>query len=101
MRLVLLAAASLLAGGCHSFYRVQGTVTSCATSAPIAGAHLDLSYPGEHGVNETEADGTFVVAVNDPPNDRVGRLVITAPGYRTVMQLVRDGERVEICLPPE
>ena len=101
MRFVALPGVVLLAGGCHAFYSVSGTVTSCATGAPIEKAHLDLSYPGEHGVNETEADGTFTVAVNDPPGDNEGTLVVTAEGHRPETRTVRDKERVEVCLQPE
>ena len=91
-------AAMASAPGCHAFYTVSGTVTSCRTGAPITGAKLDLSYPGERGVNETEADGTFTVGVNDPPGNEEATLVVTAPGYQPETRTVHDKERVEVCL---
>lgn len=93
--------AVLATSGCHAFYLVRGTVTSCATRVPLAGAHVDLRYPGEHGVNESEANGEFSVAVNDPPNDREGTLTVTAPGHRPETRTVHHGDRVEVCLQDE
>ncbi len=97
MRLLVLAASVLLAG-CHAFYSVRGTVTSCRGGAPVAGAVVDLSYPGEHGKNTSNDDGTFQVSVNDPPNDREGTLAVTAPGYTGLTRSVHDGDRLALCL---
>ena len=94
----LLGVASLLLAGCHAFYNVRGTIANCRSGAPIAGAVVDLSYPGEHGKNKSNDDGTFLVAVNDPPNTSEGTLKVTAPGYNDVTRTVHDGDRLTLCL---
>lgn len=93
-----LAAALLLLCGCHAFYQVRGTVRRCDDQQPIAGAQVTLTYPGERGAAKTEADGSFVVAANDPPGDNVADLVVEAPGLEPVTRQVRHGESVDVCL---
>ncbi len=95
---LLLLAASLLLAGCHAFYNVRGAITNCRSGAPVAGAVVDLSYPGERGKNTSNDDGTFQVAVNDPPNTREGTLKVTAPGYTDLTRSVHDGDRLTLCL---
>jgi len=65
MRLALLAVLAAV-GGRDAFYNVRGTVASCRTGAPVAGAKVDLRYPGEHGAAPTDEAGAFSVSANDP-----------------------------------
>ncbi len=100
MRVALLAVVVSVAG-CDAFYNVRGTITSCHTGAPVAGAKVDLRYPGEHGAGKTEQNGQFRVAANDPPNTTPATLTVVAPGFRTEKRTVHDGDDVEVCLQEE
>lgn len=93
-----LIALAVMVAACDRFYSVRGNVTSCATRAPLAGASVDLSYPGEHGASQTKPDGNFSVAVNDPPNDRAATLVVKAPQHQPASLAVHDKQHVDVCL---
>jgi hypothetical protein len=96
-----IALAVLAAAGCHSFYQVHGTVHRCVDRQPIDDAVVVLRYPGELGVRESEPDGSFSVAVNDPPGNAEGQLLVAAPGHRLAVRTVHHGEAVDVCLDPE
>ncbi len=84
--------------GCHAFYQVHGTVTRCDDHQPIAGAKVTLTYPGERGVAETAADGSFSIAANDPPGNEEAVLEISAPGMQTLTEHVHHGDDRAVCL---
>jgi hypothetical protein len=98
MRLALLAALLVTIAGCDAFYQVRGKVTTCGTKAPVAGANVDLRYPGEHGAGKTEEGGQFRVSANDPPNTQPAKLTITATGFKSETRTVHDGDIVDVCL---
>jgi hypothetical protein len=69
----LLATGGLLvASGCDRFFEVQGTVSDCATNAPIAAAtvvaQVDPSYADESKSYETTTEGRYLVHLNKPPS---------------------------------
>lgn len=92
----------LLGSGCDAFYMVRGTVRRCSDGRPIAGAHVVLRYPGEHGAADADRAGRFRVAVNDPPGDNPARLTAVAPGYRERARTVHHSvdEEQGLCLEP-
>ncbi len=87
---------------CDAFYTVRGTVRSCADERAIPGAAVTVSYPGESGGDETTADGSFSVMVNDPPGDDEAELEASSPGYATARRTVHHShdESQDICLEP-
>ncbi len=101
MRFAVLGMVLVVLAGCDAFYQVRGTVTTCATRAPVPGARVDLRYPGEHGAGKTEADGKFRVAANDPPGTNPATLTVAAPGFRSEKRTVHDGDDVRVCLQEE
>jgi hypothetical protein len=98
MRLALLAMVLSALAGCDAFYNVRGTVASCRTGAPVAGASVDLRYPGEHGRGPTDQSGKFSVSANDPPGTNPATLTVAAPGFKSEKRTVHDGDQVNVCL---
>jgi hypothetical protein len=101
MRLALVAVVLVTATGCDAFYNVRGKVTSCANNAPVAGAKVDLSYPGEHGGAPTDDGGIFSVSANDPPGENPATLTVAARGFRAEKRTVHNGDDVHVCLQEE
>ena len=98
--------ASLIVIDCSAFYRVVGVVTSCDNGKPINGATVELSYEDqigkEYGKAETDLEGYFVVALNDPPGDYESDLKVSADGYKTKKVKARHtvdvNKMADICL---
>jgi iron complex outermembrane receptor protein len=75
--IVTLASATAAAGD------LPGKLLDFTSKAPIAGAQIRATAPGIEIETTTGADGTFVLAVPDPPPDSM-RLRVAAVGYQSL-----------------
>ncbi len=85
-RVAALAALATAAAGCDTFFRVEGTLTACATSVPIAGARVvTTTNPGAWEGPETEtittdSAGHFEAELNKPAGE-AATVTFSAPGF--------------------
>ena len=83
---LLLAVLAVAAAGCDTFFRVHGTLTDCATGAPIAGATaVTTTDPGAWEGPETEtttsdAGGHFQIELNKPASEPA-TVTFGSPGF--------------------
>jgi len=94
---------SSLTTGCHAFYMVSGRVDSCASRKPIADAQVTLRIyqPKRSGEAQTNADGTFLVAVNWIPDDQPSDFSAKKEGFKDYDVHVTNPKAPQnICLTP-
>jgi hypothetical protein len=93
----------LLAGAavaCDSFYVVRGRVLSCADHRPVPGAMVHLTHDRRGGFTKTDADGTFLAALNEPDGDGPSKLTVASVGFQTVEhQVTQPHAEQTVCLP--
>ncbi len=91
---------------CDSFMTVEGRVTDCSTGAPLVGARARLDL--RDGISDSEEntaysapDGTFDVALNEPPD--VGSvLTLDKPRFKPLTREFSQAPegRQNFCLEP-
>ncbi len=89
---------------CDYGYDIEGTVTACATGAPILGARVVQLWPGQTIESDvlTDAQGRYYISeLGDLPEPVTLRVV--KPTWRTAERRVpkREAGRVDFCLEPE
>jgi hypothetical protein len=105
---LLLAALAVAAAGCDTFFRVHGSLTDCATGAPIEGAQVvTTTDPGAWEGPETErtstdAGGHFQAGLNKPASEPA-TVTFSYPGFTSLSQdfpmgTPVDGIAADFCL---
>ncbi|HWL88711.1 MAG TPA: carboxypeptidase-like regulatory domain-containing protein [Polyangiaceae bacterium] len=101
---IMIGAISTLGSVCDAFYLVNGRVENCVTRKPIADAKVVLrtTGPKRRGVRQTDADGTFTVAVNDLPDDeKPSDLTVSKDGFDNYdIHVMNPTRPQDICLTP-
>ena len=104
MRSTYLLLPLLLHGiACDRFYVVQGTVTDCITTEPIAGAsvalELDQGDEVDRYAGQTDEAGKFSAVLNAPASDRPSTLTVQKTDHDPLTVIVHDPENAQqLCL---
>ena len=96
--------------GCDTFFRVEGNLLQCGTTAAISGADVAATTdPGawegpETDTTTTDGDGYFFVELNKP-QDEPATVSFTKPGFASFSRDFPDGVpsspyHIDVCLDP-
>jgi hypothetical protein len=107
---VAVAVSLSLFAGCDTFFGMRGTVTDCASAAPLPGVGIDVHVDDGFGdrmeslpnVATTNATGTYKFDINDP-NSTWATLTFHLDGYTSLTPPQFRGHHqrdppVDVCL---
>lgn len=89
---------------CDGFFEVHGVVTRCSDEEPLVGVRVTLHLGEGISSDETQEafsapDGSFSVALNEPPSASA-TLLLEKPGYESTERFFSESpsESIEVCM---